>query len=262
MHDQNDCHRKVRGARPVLQAARHVLRNAGRGPAPRRCACSAAPGSGIQASPFSFADEARTVCIIAGGPSVTPAAVEHTRGWPCIAVNDAWRLARWADVLYACDDRWWDHHIIAVRSSGFGGQLWTQAEKASHIHGLQRVCGHSAAGLGRTPGVIHFGQNSGYQAINLAFHWGARRLVLLGFDCNAPKGRTHWFGQHPSDMEQRHPYSAWLLNFTRLAADLRDEGVSVVNTSLASALKCWPKQPVEAALARLPADSSAACVPA
>ena len=27
-----------------------------------------------------------------------------------IAVNDAWRLAPWADILYACDGRWWRHH--------------------------------------------------------------------------------------------------------------------------------------------------------
>ena len=45
-----------------------------------------------------------TCCILATGPSLTPAQAEYAKGKArVIAVNDAWRLAPWADILYACD---------------------------------------------------------------------------------------------------------------------------------------------------------------
>lgn len=212
----------------------------------------------MQARAFQFADEARTVCIIAGGPSVTQAAANQTCGWPTIVVNNAWMLRPDAECLYACDVRWWDRYIAAVRS-GFTGQLWTQDAKAAQNHGLARVVGEHNRGLGRKPGVIYFGQNGGYQAINLAWHWGARRFVLLGFDCRAERGKTHWFGDHPKNLNMSQPYAAWIRNFNALAADLKQEGCTVINCSLGSALTCWPKISVEQALdARLLLDSHAA----
>ena len=45
-----------------------------------------------------------TCCILATGPSLTPDQAEYAKGKArVIAVNDAWRLAPWADILYACD---------------------------------------------------------------------------------------------------------------------------------------------------------------
>jgi len=41
-----------------------------------------------------------------------------------LAINDAYRLAPWADWLYACDDRWWRFHHEAV-AAGFQGECWT-----------------------------------------------------------------------------------------------------------------------------------------
>jgi len=44
------------------------------------------------------------VAIFGAGPSLTQAQVEQTRGaCQTIAVNLAYRLAPWADLLYACD---------------------------------------------------------------------------------------------------------------------------------------------------------------
>jgi hypothetical protein len=56
---------------------------------------------------------ATAVCI-GNGPSLTQAQVDFTRGARdangrvrVIAINDAFKLAPWADVLYFCDDKWW-----------------------------------------------------------------------------------------------------------------------------------------------------------
>lgn len=104
--------------------------------------------------------------------------------------------------------------------------------------------------------MIHNGGNSGYQAINLAYLWGARRLVLLGFDCKKDKaGKRHWFGEHPSPLTltQESTYADWRRNFTALAADLKKEGVEVINCSPDSALACWPRLPISQVLCALPA---------
>ena len=67
--------------------------------------------------------------------------------------------------------------------------------QAKEKYNLNWVRGSSQRGLGHDR--VHFGGNSGFQAINLAFLWGATRIILLGFDCKAVAGKDHWFGQHP-----------------------------------------------------------------
>lgn len=132
----------------------------------------------------------------------------------------------------------------------FQGQCWTQDRASANKHGLNWILGQAGAGLSRKANLVHFGSSSGYQAINLAYLWGAKRLLLLGFDCNAPAGKRHWFGDHPKPLRQDHPYAKWVQNFTKLACDLRTEGVEVVNCSPRSALTCWPKMTIEEAIER------------
>ena len=88
--------------------------------------------------------------------------------------------------------------------------------------------------------MIHQGGNSGYQAINLAHLWGARRIVLLGLDCgNGPAGEAHWFGQHPAPLGRVQPFDLWRAKFPALAADLAADGVRVVNASRRTSLTCF-----------------------
>src|SRR5688572_2955592 len=57
-----------------------------------------------------------TFVCIGGGPSLTVEDVEvvkqaaMTDQVKVVAVNDAYRLAPWADVLYGFDWQWWEHH--------------------------------------------------------------------------------------------------------------------------------------------------------
>ena len=99
-------------------------------------------------------------------------------------------------------------------------------------------------GLG-VNGTIHQGGNSGYQAINLAWLWGADAIVLLGFDCSAAQdGKAHWFGQHGPRLTQRQPFSLWQANFPALAQDLANSGARVINASRETALRCFERMPL------------------
>lgn len=95
--------------------------------------------------------------------------------------------------------------------------------------------------------MIHQGGNSGYQAINLAYLWGARAIVVLGLDCGAgPDGEAHWFGQHTHPNLGKHqPYDTWRAKFPLLARDLEIEGVRVINASRRTALDCFERMALE-----------------
>lgn len=187
-----------------------------------------------------------TVVILASGPSLTVEQCAAVQVWRkgaggagaagirrCIAINTTFRRAPWADVLYACDAAWWRLHHAEVESE-FTGELWTQDAEATHKFGVKRIESARRPGLGKRPGVIHQGGNGGYQAINLAFHAGARKIILLGFDMQG----THWHGKYENGLPNTQPwlFKQWLANFDGLAGDLAQEGVDVVNCSPGSAL--------------------------
>lgn len=147
-------------------------------------------------------------------------------------------------MLYACDDKWWERYHAEVVESGFGGELWTQDNRSAQRFRLRRVQGAQGHGLGKS--MVHWGGNSGYQCINLAYLWGALRIVLLGFDMQKTDGKAHWFGDHPKGLHKTSPYEQWVAKFGRLAADLSEEGVEVINATRETALRCFVRAPIGA----------------
>jgi hypothetical protein len=181
------------------------------------------------------------VCI-ASGPSLTiddVSLVEEWRTAPVreprrvIVVNTTYKAAPWADVLYACDAAWWNLHIQDVRES-FAGEPWTLQNFAAKKHRLHEMPSDAKPGLGRK--VMHLGGNSGYQAVNMAYLFGARRIILLGYDMQRTGGRSHWHGDHPKGLRNTSPFASWIARFKVLAKDLREAGVEAVNATRETAL--------------------------
>jgi hypothetical protein len=105
--------------------------------------------------------------------------------------------------------------------------------------------GQDGRGLGRN-GVIHFGSNSGYQAINLAYLFQATIIYLLGFNMQQVNGKAHFFGSHPNKHGMVDgSYHAFVHQFDDLAVDLTSEGVQVINCTDNSALHQFPKARLE-----------------
>jgi hypothetical protein len=205
-------------------------------------AASAAPEPTPWAVPAIWGSEETAVCL-GGGPSLTQRQVDAVRGRArAVAVNDAYRLAPWADVLYACDYRWWEWHPGAL---GFAGEKVTYSRRAAQRWpGLRWIRGDpKAAGLSTKPRLLHCGRNSGYQGINLAYLYGARRIVLLGYDMQLIGNRAHWFGEHPNKV--RSNYKGWLTNYQTIAAQLPSLGLQIINCTPGSALRCFPMGKLE-----------------
>lgn len=198
---------------------------------------------------MEFTDEHRTALIVASGPSAGLANLDATRGCaPAIAVSDGWTLIPWAESVYCGDAKWWDYHAARVAAE-FAGERWTCEPNAARRHGLRAIRCHRTGGLSKTPGTIAQGGSigfSGAQAINLAYQWGARRLLLVGFDMGS---QAHFFGDHPPAIKTTSPWSAMILGLADLARDLVREHVPVINCSPGSAIKFWPVMTLEAGLA-------------
>jgi len=198
-----------------------------------------------------------TFVIVGSGPSLTPADVAACRGRArVIVVNDSYMMAPWADYLYARDYDWWvskptyyDKPQHEATHFVFEGERWTGSQIASQTFSLRYVQTRSALGLCPIPGVIHDGKegaNSGYQAINLAIHFGARRILLLGFDMGAT-GRGHWFGAHPTPLTnvEANEYGVFARVFDSMTDDLRNMGIEVVNCTRKSAITCFRCSTIE-----------------
>ena len=102
--------------------------------------------------------------------------------------------------------------------------------------------------------MIHQGQNSGFQALNIAYLRGADPIILLGFDMKrGPKGESHHHGDHPAGLNNppglNDPnWGAWRDWFDGAAAQLAAAVRTVINCTPGSALDCFPKMDLEDAL--------------
>lgn len=189
-----------------------------------------------------------TFVCIGGGPSLTPADVDNVRGWArVIAINDAYRLAPWADVLYACDQKWWTwHHGVP---SFIGPKYAVGGHEPITWPDVQVLRNTGMLGLELDPSGLRVGRNSGHQAINLAIHLGAARILLLGYDMSPDGTRGHWFGDHPDG--QPSPYAQMREEFESMVEPLAELGVTVINCSRRTALTTFPCARLEDELARL-----------
>jgi hypothetical protein len=87
--------------------------------------------------------------------------------------------------------------------------------------------------------MVHTGSNSGYAAINLAYHLGAERVLLLGYDMMVRAGKRHWFGNHPQGMDANSNYASFVARFRTI--NPADYGIEIWNVTRETALDCFPR---------------------
>lgn len=99
-------------------------------------------------------------------------------------------------------------------------------------------------GLGLGKGVLHYGHagggNSGFQAVNLAYLFGADLVILLGFDMGGP----HFFGEHPPPLRTTSPYS----EFKKTFESIDQQELCVINCTRKTGLACFPQMSLESVL--------------
>jgi len=181
-----------------------------------------------------------TVVCLGGGPSLVAEDVDYCHGKAVVvAINDAHRLAPWADCLYSSDQRWWEAYRGVPEFQGLKVGIHPLVPGPDWKVTVLRNTG--TAGLELTPTGLRTGQNSGAAAINLAVHFGARRILLLGYDMGRTNGQAHWFGNHPDRLRADSPFPAFIQRFRQMVDPLKQLGIEVINCSRHTALDCFPR---------------------
>lgn len=168
-----------------------------------------------------------TFAVLATGPSMSQAVADSVRHLRCIAVNDAFRLAPWAEALVAQDPNWWYENPEAFE---FKGARYSSVAFRSvyNIYYGDGISTESPSGL--------FG-------IHVAIQLGAKRVILLGFDMRG----SHYFGAHKAPLTNTTPERFEVFKGAFAAYPLR--GVEVLNCTAGSALTCYPMVDLADALA-------------
>lgn len=198
--------------------------------------------------------EGQTTFILGGGPSMLLAGQvvdlenELRQYGRIIAINDAFLLSPFADVLFFADIEWFEDNKTDLGRFE-GGRIITrccpQDEWKRYVkRPLCRVARNMAVGLSNHPSAVA-GWCGGSNATNLAYLFGSKRIVLLGFDM---KGKN-WHQRHKRDKKPDCYKQDFIPHFVRMAKALQKEQVTVINTTKGSAMKCFPYQSLEEVLA-------------
>lgn len=187
-------------------------------------------------------DERATVAYILGGGRSLPVDMVprlQGRGF-VIAVNNAYQIAPFAQMIYWADRPWFEeHHMRLVDHPAEFKVTRCEPHIRHNVKNVRLVEWDKDAWLSTRTSYVA-GMDSGTNALNIAYLLGARQIVLLGFDMS-PVG--HWHEGHskksapPPDDIYRTRYVP-VLNV--MANKLKQDGVEVVNASPGSYLQCFP----------------------
>lgn len=164
-----------------------------------------------------------------------------------LTINDAWQWAPWAWAMYGADYQWWEKNADKVRE--FAGRKFAIDEGAAHRHNLEVLpCEDIQCplpGLSTNPKVLRHGYSGGFQGMQIARAFGAKKILLLGFDYGAT-GQSHGVAATISDTWS--DFNLMIQSFKQAVPLLNGEGIRVINCTRATSLNCFECMSVEDAL--------------
>ena len=187
-----------------------------------------------------------TIFIIGGGPSLQNFDFSKLENKISIVINKAILYVPFAQVMYWTDSRVYDWYQKEI--DAFKGLKVTNKPRPI-ASGVINLLDTGKMGLELLPNGLRHGNNSGYAAINLAYHLGAKKIVLLGFDMQMQNNNNHWHDGYKLATPKPGLYKNTMIpNFETLVEPLKAAGVEVYNACPSSALECFTKIPLTQAL--------------
>ena len=190
---------------------------------------------------------------MASGPSAVREKFEllqARRDIKVVAINTSFQLVPWADLLYACDGKWWELYKGVPDFHGL--KVVHERTVVAKFPELKRVevirFGNEL--ITEPPGLLGAGGNSGFQALNLVVQFGVKKVILIGYDMRVDYG-GHWHPRHPfplSNPDAAANIPRWRKAVDGAARKLAQLRIEVVNCSMVSELVAYPKMPLEKVL--------------
>lgn len=192
----------------------------------------------------------KTIGIIASGPSVTPEDCALLRE-VCDevgSVNSSYMTRPATDWMYTNDPDWLDDECDFYQLLLYPGRIycgyWGDWKLPERVNRDYRAVKHSKPLLTQ-PGRLAWGGNSGYAAINLAWHLGAKRVILLGYDQKGDDFTAHWHPPHHESVQKRFNWPMWHAEFAKLAAVAPQHNLEIINATRDTALTCFKRVNLE-----------------
>lgn len=184
-----------------------------------------------------------TVFILGGGPSINAVDFSLIKDKHIVGVNDAFKLGNWVDVCWFGDERWYQWNKEKLRH--YQGILFGCPPNSHKIVKVINVLRSDICGISPSPDRIYWNKSSGGSAINLAYHLGATKIVLLGYDMHVVDDRHNWHSNHKhiprNDIYERR----FIPPFEKIAQDADRIGLEIINATPNSALTVFPHKRLE-----------------
>ena len=190
------------------------------------------------------------IFLIGGGPSLNDEDLTILHNQRCIGVNNAFMLGSWIDAMYFGDCRWyeWNHEELKK----FGGLKITSCMRVGlrKWPGILQVQRKSAKGICKNPIAVRWNNNSGASAINVAYHLGAKIVVLVAFDMmDLKEGDNHNWHDYHNHIPPPDIYSKRFLKvFSHIRKDADKLGFEIINANPNSGLEDFPKMTLKEAI--------------
>jgi hypothetical protein len=166
----------------------------------------------------------------------------HSRN--VIGINASYMIGDWMKVIFFGDKGFFESHRRSLAK--YPGLVVTCAQPNSHRYGDYGIKvvkrDGMKAGISPDPNTVRWNHNSGAAAISLAYHLGAKRINLLGFDMKRDEvsNKTHWHAAYNKTLKDK-TFERHLRGFPQIAADAKKLGIEVINVSPESAIQSLPK---------------------
>jgi hypothetical protein len=165
-----------------------------------------------------------------------------------IGINWGFKLRPDADVLFWQDERFYRAAAEQMREHTGAYKITRKMTRIPTPYDIKLIGRldpdqNRIRGLSNDPERVG-GSCSGGSAINLAYLFGATQIILLGFDMQRTGPNGNWHRWH-SMQAKADDYKDFMPHIVAMAEPLRAAGVEVWNTSLDSALTCFPKRRLE-----------------
>jgi len=189
----------------------------------------------------------QTVFLIGGGPSLNGFDFKLLKNKRTIAINKAFVFHPNADILYWTDSRFYSWYKKDIDK--FKGDKYTVKPYGDLAKDIKVLRNTGKAGLETDPSGVRHGNNSGHAALNLAYHLGAKRIVLLGFDMQNIKGASHFHDGYPVRQTRNEVYiKSMIPYFVAISEDLKRKKVEIINACPNSALTVFKRLPMSSVL--------------
>jgi len=159
-----------------------------------------------------------------------------------IGINAAFFLGTWVDAVFFGDGGFYRENkavMDAFPKLKITSSPHLKNKNYQGLKFLQNNTRHSV-GISQKPGTVSWNLNSGAASISLAYHFGVKKIYLLGFDMNLSlDGVQHWHRHYSrnsvsSKKERgaaRKTFARHLKGFTAIEQDAKRLGLEIINVS-------------------------------